>query len=246
MEKRVLYQIGGDDKVPEGTKRVYTYYDFLKEIGWLHAMEKEGFIINPTHNFELLKETRIEKKYKPALQAFLDDFKKKVGKDPDEYDIKFFYNEWLKKELEIAKDWLINAKRAVNKRQISKYIDWVNNELTKETISKDGTPPKKYIANEYALTYIFDLYAIGQQVPINRIEGSFDAKKIKQDASKFLTYDKAPDTFYRAVKSVLEYDLNKPTDLQNISKDWLNAVRNLSTNWAKTEQYLKDKNLIGE
>lgn len=106
--------------------------------------------------------------------------------------------------------------------------------------------PIKYGANEYALTYIFDLYAIGQQVPINRIEGSFDAKKIKQDASKFPMYDKAPDTFYRAVKSVLEYDLNKPIDLQNISKDWLNAVRNLSTNWVITEQYLKDKNLIGE
>src|SRR5574344_1510819 len=100
--------------------------------------------------------------------------------------------------------------------------------------------------SKYPLTYIFDLYAIGQQVPINRIEGSFDAKKIKQDASKFPMYDKAPDTFYRAVKSVLEYDLNKPTDLQNISKDWLNAVRNLSTNWVITEQYLKDKNLIGE
>lgn len=106
--------------------------------------------------------------------------------------------------------------------------------------------PIKYGAKEYALTYIFDLYAIGKQVPINRIEGSFDAKKIKQDASKFPMYDKAPDTFYRAVKSVLEYDLNKPTDLKNISKDWLNAVRNLSTNWAITEQYLKGKKLIGE
>lgn len=106
--------------------------------------------------------------------------------------------------------------------------------------------PIRYGANEYALTYIFDLYAIGEHVPINRIEGCFDAKKIKDDASKFPMYDKAPDTFYRAVKSILEYDLNKPTDLQNISKDWLNAVRNLSTNWVITEQYLKDKNLIGE
>lgn len=106
--------------------------------------------------------------------------------------------------------------------------------------------PIKYGANEYALTYIFDLCAIGQRVPTNRIEGSFDAKKIKKDASKFPTYDKAPDTFYRAVKYVLQYDLNKPTDLQNISKDWLNAVRNLSTNWVTTEQYLKDKKLIEE
>lgn len=110
----------------------------------------------------------------------------------------------------------------------------------------DEQKPIKYGAKEYALTYIFDLYATGKQVPINRIEGSLDAKKIKQDVSKFPMYDKAPDTFYRAVKSVLEYDLNKPTDLQNISKDWLNAVRNLSTNWVITERYLKDKNLIGE
>ena len=110
----------------------------------------------------------------------------------------------------------------------------------------DEQKPIKYGAKEYALTYIFDLYAIGQQVPINRIEGSLDVKKIKQDVSKFPMYDKALDTFYRAVKSVLEYDLSKPTDLQNISKDWLNAVRNLSTNWVITEQYLKDKNLIGE
>ena len=59
-------------------------------------------------------------------------------------------------------------------------------------------------------------------------------------------YDKAPDTFYRAVKKVLNYDLNKPTDLLNISKDWLNAVRNLSPDWKTTEQYLKNKELIKE
>ena len=140
----------------------------------------------------------------------------------------------------------------VNKveEQVKKYprlfatFDKCEHNLPPQPIVKQK--PIKYGANEYALTYIFDLYAIGQQVPINRVEGSFDAKKIKQDASKFPMYDKAPDTFYRAVKSVLEYDLNKPTDLQNISKDWLNAVRNLSTNWVITEQYLKDKNLIGE
>ena len=140
----------------------------------------------------------------------------------------------------------------VNKveEQVKKYprlfatFDKCEHNLPHQPIVKQK--PIKYVANEYALTYIFDLYAIGQRVPINRIEGCFDAKKIKDDASKYPKYDKAPDTFYRAVKSVLKYDLNKPTDLQNISKDWLNAVRNLSTNWVITEQYLKDKNLIGE
>lgn len=237
MEKRVLYQIGGDDKVPEGTKRVYTYYDFLKEIGWLHAMEKEGFIINPTHNFELLKETRIEKKYKPALQAFLDDFKKKVGKDPDEYDIKFFYNEWLKKELEIAKDWLINAKRAVNKRQISKYIDWVNNELTKETISKDGTPPKKYIANEYALAYILECFAKNIRPPIGN-------KKLLEKIGNELMGQGRGNTFYKAFNVCINEDLNAESVLLKIGGEhWRNTVLELCQDPELVEAYLKNKNL---
>lgn len=117
-----------------------------------------------------------------------------------------------------------------------------------ETLPPQTTEKKsiKYGANEYALTYILDLYALGKQIPTNRIDGSLDAKAIKNDVCKFPDYDKAPDTFYRAVRNVLRYDINNPRDLQNISKDWLNAVRNLSTNWATTEQYLKDKNLIRE
>lgn len=140
MKKRVLYRIGGDEKVPKDTLRVYTAYDLFNEAGWLQEMEKYGFIINPTHNFELLKKTRIEKKYKPALQAYVDEFEKNVGVSPDENDIKFFYNQWLKKELDSFNDLLKNTKSAVNKRQVLKYIDWVNNELTKETIPNDGTP----------------------------------------------------------------------------------------------------------
>lgn len=111
---------------------------------------------------------------------------------------------------------------------------------------EENQKPVKYKADEYALAYIFDLYANNQQVPINRIEGGFNAKKIKEDSSKFPDYDKTPDAFYRAVKKVLGYDLNKPADLQNISKDWLNAVCKLSNNWVTTRKYLKDKNLIME
>jgi len=108
------------------------------------------------------------------------------------------------------------------------------------------TKPVKYKADEYALAYIFDLYAEGKQVPKNRIEGGLSAKKIKDDSTLFSSYDKTPDGFYRAVKKVLTYDLNKPKDLQNISNDWYNAIKVLSNNWALTEQYLKDKNLIKE
>jgi len=108
------------------------------------------------------------------------------------------------------------------------------------------TKSVKYKADEYALAYIFDLYAEGKQVPKNRIEGGLSAKKIKDDSTLFSSYDKTPDGFYRAVKKVLTYDLNKPKDLQNISNDWYNAIKVLSNNWALTEQYLKDKNLIKE
>jgi ribosomal protein S17E len=108
------------------------------------------------------------------------------------------------------------------------------------------TKPVKYKADEYALAYVFDLCAKGKQVPTNRIEGGYNAKKIKEDSALFYTYDKTPDGFYRAVKKVLGYDLNKRTDLQNISSDWYNAVKVLSNNWLLTEQYLTDKGLIKE
>lgn len=107
--------------------------------------------------------------------------------------------------------------------------------------------PTNYKADEYALAYIFDLHAEGKQVPINRIEGGFSAKQIRQDSTLFSSYDKTPDGFYRAVrKIVLEYDLNKKTDLENISMDWHNAVKGLSNNWSATKQYLIDKGLIKE
>lgn len=108
------------------------------------------------------------------------------------------------------------------------------------------TKPVQYTANEYALAYIFDLYANGEQVPINRAEGTYNAKKIKEDSTLFNSYLKSPDGFYRAVKKVLTFDVNKSADLQNISKDWQNSVKALSNNWTITQQYLKNKKLIKE
>jgi hypothetical protein len=106
----------------------------------------------------------------------------------------------------------------------------------------DINDKRKYIAKEYALAYIFDLYAKGEMIPINAIDGGYNAKQLKQ-----VGLDKgfsSPDTFYRAVKTVLEFDLNKVKDLQSISKYWLSAVEKLSNNWIETQQYLMKQNLI--
>lgn len=105
---------------------------------------------------------------------------------------------------------------------------------------------KKFIANEYALAYIFDLYAIGQQIPANRTEGGYNKIKIIEDGFDLYKLDKKKDTFYRAVKHVIKSDLNKQQELIYISRSWFEAVKALSKNWHKTEMYLREKRIIGE
>lgn len=107
----------------------------------------------------------------------------------------------------------------------------------------DSSPPKrKFIANEKALAYIFDLYATGKQIPENHTEGGLSAKEIKKIGAE-KGFDK-PDTFYRAVRNVSKYDLSRKRDLNNISHGWLTAVETLSDHWDKTREYLIQQGLI--
>ncbi|MBS1760928.1 MAG: hypothetical protein JST23_12465 [Bacteroidetes bacterium] len=114
-----------------------------------------------------------------------------------------------------------------------------------ETKTEQETP-KKNIANEYALAYIFDLYANGKQIPVNRIDGGYDKKELIKKGNELYQFDKEKDTFYRAVKHVAKFDLNKQQDLANISQSWIESVKRLSNDWNSTEKYLKEKKLIGE
>lgn len=107
--------------------------------------------------------------------------------------------------------------------------------------------PKKFIANEYALAYIFDLYATGKQIPINITEGGYNKSGLIEKGYELYKYDNKKDTFYRAVKHVVKnYDLNNKQDLMQISIRWNEAVKELSKDWCKTEEYLIEKKLIGE
>lgn len=107
------------------------------------------------------------------------------------------------------------------------------------------TEQEKFIINEYALAYIFDLFANNKQIPINQTDGGYNKKGLIKAGFQLYQLDKDKDTFYRAVKHVASFDLNKLQDLMNISKRWVEAVKTLSKDWIKTEQYLKEKTLIG-
>lgn len=100
----------------------------------------------------------------------------------------------------------------------------------------------KFTAKEYALTYIFDLWAIGKQIPINRVEGGYRKKELYLIGETIPGIK--PNTFYNAVKEVAKNNLNSRVLLQNISKDWYNAVRTLSKHWEVTEEYLRTIGLI--
>ena len=65
---------------------------------------------------------------------------------------------------------------------------------------------------EYALAYIFDLYANGKQIPVNKIEGGLSKKLLMQIGFELYQFDEKKDTFYRAVKelkNIFEAHFNK-------------------------------------
>jgi hypothetical protein len=104
--------------------------------------------------------------------------------------------------------------------------------------------PEKFTAGEYALAYIFDLYANGQQIPQNRVEGSLDKKGLMEAGNAF---GLVGDTFYRAVMKITKsYDLNKLQHLEAISQRWVGVLKALSKDWDAVSKYLSEKQLLGE
>jgi hypothetical protein len=162
------------------------------------------------------------------------------------------YNECYKKMVEIYGENVIFP----TKRKIEYIKSLIENEplhlLKKDNLKSthqaknEGVLSKPFIHNEYALTYILDLYANGNQIPTNSIEGGNNKKEIIKNGFELYQLDKDKDTFYRSVLKIVKFDLNNKQDLGNISLRWLDAVKTLSKDWSKTHQYLIDKKLIGE
>lgn len=164
----------------------------------------------------------------------------------ENYKSSYTFNEKIELELDTLDSLIIKElDYKILKGRYKKLLTEIS--ISESTIKDNSTTTIqnkkiKYSANENALAYIFDLYANGEQVPINRVEGSLNAKKLKEIGSK-RGFSK-PDTFYRSVKNVLKkFDLNNKKDLDSISIDWYNAVKNLSKDWVTMKQYLDKKEL---
>ncbi|CAA7195871.1 hypothetical protein [Chryseobacterium potabilaquae] len=166
----------------------------------------------------------IEVAKNPYNYKLFHDYKERLFNNPDWSSKKEF--EYLQKEI-------------AEPQQINKKPQSQNTEKEVKKISEI-----KYTAKEYALAYIFDLWAKGEQIPLNRVEGGLNKKELHEIGENIPTIKK--DTFYRAVKLLTSYDLNKQKQLQSISKDWQNAVQKLSNNWAETKEYLVTKELYRE
>jgi hypothetical protein len=140
----------------------------------------------------------------------------------------------------------------------AKYLDWLKEKLSEEQVNEKESSiqqaeekseknfPTKLIQNEYAIAYIFDMLASDQFVPTNPTEGGYNKKELIRIGYERYQLDRNKDSFYRAVKYVLTFDLNKKTDLLSISQRWVEVLKALSKHWDTTEQYLILKNLIGE
>lgn len=102
---------------------------------------------------------------------------------------------------------------------------------------------KKYTAKEVALSYILETYSKGERLPINRVDGGYDQQRIYKigEAKGW-----KGNTFMKAVRDVVKFDINKESELQKISKDWYDAVIELSENPELIKTYLQQKGLQKE
>ena len=127
------------------------------------------------------------------------------------------------------------------------FDDIVNREidsLEAELINQKNTGKReKYICKEIALAYILEIYATGKTTP-KAPQGN--AKKVLENIGES-EFNVKGDSFYRAVKDILNvYDVNIEDDLNQISKNWYNAIKEISTKrnkWDIINEYLKTKGI---
>jgi hypothetical protein len=150
-------------------KRVTSYYDFAKS---------QGIKINPTHNFDLLKEHRLEL-FKKEVKKFEEE--RVVDKvTTTEFDFYLFYFAWLKKELKVIEQWMSdtypkgqkkNVPSVSNQIEILKYQQFVSEEITKLEIkinpSKDKSNEEKPLQNFNRFFWAYETYLLNVQSSIN-------------------------------------------------------------------------------
>lgn len=159
----------------------------------------------------------------------------------------------FKQMITFAKDeLLIRIENAPYFKLIQRVIDNYENEINIEDVKlsilnrelnnnpehKDETnKSRKYTAKHCALAYLFECDMNGLQPPKN--DGGFAQKEI--DSYGISNYNKKSLT--KAVRTVVNYDRNNVSELNQISTDWREIVIELSGEPNKLDEYLKKKNL---
>jgi len=119
------------------------------------------------------------------------------------------------------------------------------NDQTKAQAKQEILDEKGLSAKEYALVYILDLFANGESIPTDTIEGGYSKKKIEEKGKELFELRVKPNSFYKEVKNINERDyLKDKFHLNLVSKRWLQVVKTYSRNWNLTETYLKSNFLI--
>jgi hypothetical protein len=220
--------------------------------------------------FEILIETSKEyiERYPSRVEEFIFEFE---GNEAEfvERDLSFF--EFVENYLEDREAFdfsLLEANKALKhigwdkltfplKRKIEFLVEKQSTIVSKTSGSANGNDQTKaeakqeildekgLSAKEYALVYILDLFANGESIPTDTIEGGYSKKKIEEKGKELFELRVKPNSFYKQVINISEnFDVKNKSDLDLLSKRWLQVVKCYSRNWNSTEAYLKSHFLI--
>ena len=123
-----------------------SFWEFIVRSGLKEYLEKNGITINPTHDFNLLLETR-QKLYAKYENKFIAERKLNKLLTTDN-DMVLCYKTWLARELDVIDKWLQEERAPIsNIIEIGKYKSYVLQELSKGTPgngTNENTNPKTF------------------------------------------------------------------------------------------------------
>lgn len=85
---------------------------------------------------------------------------------------------------------------------------------------------QKYTAKHYALTYYFELFALGKNLPLS--DGGLNKKEIERIGNERIGNN--GNGFYKAIYELRKTDFNSLRELKLISNNWRETVLTLSNN----------------
>ncbi|MDQ3049374.1 MAG: hypothetical protein M3Q95_00665 [Bacteroidota bacterium] len=207
----------------KGGKQVMSTWDYLEKTDFIKKLyEEHGAIMNPTHDFKLLKPVRLEL-YEQAKTSFIEERNlKKV--EITSFELNSFLYAWLKNELKVIDIWLaetypngkIKRKPSTSDQiEILKYKTFVTGEMAKSLKELNPTqqigikteqdtievkPVLKIEAVQIVFETIKDFFNTEQQNELKRV------LETGNNASKKLLFrgngNRLTDTF----KKLIEHD----------------------------------------